>query len=115
MFKDAAHRSIDLTTVLDLPATMLDVRVLFTRCGVNYQDHWYTPPGTLHEKGTNYLILVPDPQDAKGTGNLGAVWAHVVQVRFSMRESLRSGIGIILPHTYPMTMPKYAETMVMKP
>jgi hypothetical protein len=59
---------------------MLDVRVLFRRCGVRYDDHWYVPPGNLHEKGTNFLILIADPQDTKATTNVGVVWAHVVQV-----------------------------------
>ncbi len=80
MFKDAAHRTLDLTYVLDLPHSMLDVRHLFRRCGVRYEDHWYVPPGNLHEKGTNYLILVADPTDSKAVNNVGAVWVHVVQV-----------------------------------
>jgi len=82
MFKEAAHRSLDLTAVLDLPQTMLDVRILFERCRVRYEQGWYSPPGSYHDKGTNYLILVADQQDPKGTLGVGNVWAHVVQVRF---------------------------------
>lgn len=80
MFKDASHRSLDVTTVLDLPYSMLDVRHLFRRLEVRYEDHWYTPPGTTYEKGTNYLILIPDNTDTKGVSSVGTVWAHVVQV-----------------------------------
>jgi len=80
MFKESAHRSLDLTAVLDLPQTMLDVRILFERCKVRYDQGWYSPPGSYHDKGTNYLILVPDQQDPKGTTGVGNVWAHVVQV-----------------------------------
>lgn len=80
MFREASHKSLDLTAVLDLPQTMMDVRVLFRRLGVTYQDHWYSPPVGQHEKGTNYLILAPDPQDPKGLSTAGLVWVHVVQV-----------------------------------
>lgn len=80
MFREASHKSLDLTTVLDLPQTMMDVRVLFRRCGVQYNDNWYSPPVGQHEKGTNYIILAPDPQDTKGLSTAGLVWVHVVQV-----------------------------------
>lgn len=101
MFKDAAHRTLDLSVVLDLPQSMLDVRILFRRCGVRYDDHWYSPPGNLHEKGTNLLILVGDPQDPKATNSVGAVWAHVVQVRQAilfvccLRESCKNAFAVL--------------------
>lgn len=79
MFRDCAHRSLDMTSVLDLPHTMMDVRGLFARCRVRYEDCWYCPPNGHHEKGTNYLMLVADPQDPKGLGSVGTVWVHVVQ------------------------------------
>lgn len=79
MFREASHKSLDLTVVLDLPHTMMDVRFLFQRMGVGYDDAWYSPPGSAYEKGTSYLILVPDPTDPKMTTTLGGVWVHVVQ------------------------------------
>ncbi len=80
MFRDAAHRSLDLTVVLDLPHSMMDVRHLFRRFRVRYDDHWFSVPVGPHEKGTTYLILAPDPQDQRGQTSVGTVWAHVVQV-----------------------------------
>jgi hypothetical protein len=79
MFKDSANKVLDLTDFLCLPTTMLDVRVLFRRMGVRYDDSWYTVPGDAAHIGTRYLVLVPDPADKNGTSGVGMVWAHVVQ------------------------------------
>jgi len=87
IFRDASHKSLDVTAVLDLPQTMTDVRVLFRRCGVRYDDAWYSPPSGLHEKGSQYLILAQDPQDPKCITTVGVVWAHVVQVNATFIES----------------------------
>lgn len=87
MFRDSAHRSLDLTVVLDLPHSMMDVRHLFRRCRVRYDDHWYSTPVGAHEKGTTYLILAPDQQDPKGLTSVGLVWAHVVQVSAYIRST----------------------------
>lgn len=59
---------------------MLDVRHMFEKCDVQYRAEWYDMPVGKHEKGTNYLIIQPDPQDPKCTGTVGIVWAHVTQV-----------------------------------
>jgi hypothetical protein len=80
MFRDAAHKALDLTVVLDLPHSMMDIRPLFRRFRVRYDDHWYSVPVGPHEKGTTYLILSPDQQDPRMLSSVGTVWAHVVQV-----------------------------------
>jgi hypothetical protein len=80
IFKDAAHRSLDLTNVLDLPYSMMDIRIFFRRCNISYEDHWYVPPGGNHEKGINFLILIEDKADIKGLTTVGTVWVHVSQI-----------------------------------
>ncbi len=66
---------------------MMDVRPLFRRFGVRYDDHWFSVPVGPHEKGTTDLILAPDPQDQRGQTSVGTVWAHVVQVSRSRRRN----------------------------
>lgn len=82
LFRDAAHRSLDLTALLDLTHSMMDIRIFFSRCNIPYEDHWYCPPGGNHEKGTNYLILIEDKADIKGQTTVGTVWVHAVQTLF---------------------------------
>lgn len=82
MFRDAAHRSLDLSSLIDLSYSMMDIRIFFQRCNISYEDHWYTPPGGNYEKGVNYLILIEDKADIKGQTTVGTVWVHAVQLLF---------------------------------
>ena len=79
MFRDASNKIIDLTDFLDLRDSMLDIRTLFNRCGVRYDNAWYNTPGDKQQSGNRYLILTPDPADKAGTTTVGKVWIHVVQ------------------------------------
>jgi hypothetical protein len=58
---------------------MLDVRGLFRRCGVRYENDWYNSPGDKQQSGNRYVILVSDPADKLGTYTVGKVFVHVVQ------------------------------------
>ena len=79
MFRLAANKIINLDDFLDLADSMMDVRLLFKRCGVRYEDQWYNTPGEKQQAGNRYLILVPEPADKAGTSSVGRVFVHVVQ------------------------------------
>jgi hypothetical protein len=82
MFKDSAHKCLDLSMVLDLSTSMLKMDTLMDKTGVKIHkdSSWLTPPGGNHEKGTNYLILIPDANDTKQSETVGTVWVHVPQL-----------------------------------
>jgi hypothetical protein len=79
MLQQAANKIINLTEFLDLPESMLDVRGLFRRCCVRYENDWYNSPGDKQQSGNRYVILVSDPADKLGTYTVGKVFVHVVQ------------------------------------
>jgi len=81
-FKNASQKIIDPTDFLDLEDSAMDVRLLFRRCGVRYEDQWYNTPGDKKVSGNRYLILVPEPADRAGTTTVGRVFVHVVQHLF---------------------------------
>ena len=82
MFQSAANKIINLDDFLDLVNSMMDVRVLFRRCGVRYEDEWYNTPGDKQKQGNHYLIIVPEPADKAASASVGRVFVHVVQHLF---------------------------------
>jgi hypothetical protein len=80
MFQDVASKCLDLTVVLDLTGSMLNVKTMFDNCGIPVGNVCDTQPGGFHQRGHTYLIRAVDPEDAKAATSSGKIWAHITQV-----------------------------------
>ena len=80
MFQEVAAKCIDLTAVLDMTRTMLDVKTLFQNFRVDVGSACDSQPGGYHHKGNTYLIRALDPEDAKAATPTGKTWVHINQL-----------------------------------